>query len=129
MFQQCKICGKYFIATSRHYELCSKNCRKHNSKEAKREFDERAKTDRLEQLDESAYYWANRLHKLKTGKNANPDATAVFKAAQDAFRKEAVKRKANVKRGESTQKDFSDWLIQQQIEADRLMDELIQKKI
>jgi hypothetical protein len=52
---------------------------------------------------------------------------AVFKTAQDAFRKEAVKRKNAVKLGESTLKDFTDWLIQQQIEADRLMDELTAK--
>jgi hypothetical protein len=128
VFQQCKICEKYFVATSRHYELCSKNCRKDNSKELKREFDVRARNSKLEQHDKSSYYyWDNRLRKLKTGKNAMPDKAPIFKAAQDAFRKEAVKRKAAVKRGEVDIKIFTDWLIQQQIEADRLMDELTAK--
>jgi len=92
--------------------------------EAKREFDERAKGDRLEQLDEAAYYyWYNRWRKLKKGKTANPETAAAFKAAFDDFRKEAVQRKADVKRNEATLGEFSVWLLCQQDEADRLMDD------
>ena len=47
VFQGCKVCGKDFLARSRHYELCSDDCRKVQAVEAKREFDERAKGDRL----------------------------------------------------------------------------------
>ena len=87
---------------------------------AKREYDERARGDRLEQLDTAAYdYWYNRLRKLR--KTANPEKTAAFKAAFDTFRKEAVKRKAAVKHRESELKDFSDWLVLMQNEADKLM--------
>jgi hypothetical protein len=58
VFQECKACGKYFAARSRHYELCSDGCRHVKAVEAKREFDERAKESRLEKLDETAYnYW------------------------------------------------------------------------
>jgi hypothetical protein len=122
VFQECKICGRDFLARSRHFELCSDDCRKKQAITAKREFDERAKGDRLEQLDEAAYYyWYNRLRKLRKGKAANPDKAAAFKAAFDIFRKEAVRRKASVKRGETKQSEFSDWLIRQQDEADRLM--------
>jgi hypothetical protein len=124
VFQACKVCGKDFLARSRHYELCSDECRKVQAVEAKREFDERAKGDRLEQLDEAAYYyWYNRLRKLRKGKAANPDKAAAFKAAFDEFRTEAVRRKAAVKRGEVRLTDFSDWLIQKQDEADRLVGE------
>ena len=124
VFQKCKVCGKDFLARSRHYELCSDKCRKVQAVEAKREFDERAKGDRLEQLDEAAYYyWYNRLRKLRKGKAANPDKAAAFKVAFDKFREEAKRRKAAVKCGDSALNDFAGWLIRQQDEADRLMDE------
>ena len=122
VFQVCKVCGKDFLARSRHFELCSDGCRKKQAVEAKREFDERVKGDRLEQLDEAAYYyWYNRLRKLRKGKAANPDRAAAFRVAFDEFRKEAVRRKSAVKRKEATLSDFTDWLLRQQDEADRLM--------
>ncbi len=121
VFQRCKICGNDFLTKSRHFELCSDECRKKQAVTAKREFDERMKGDRLEQLDEAAYYyWYNRLRKLR--KAAEQDAAASFKAAFDMFRKEAVKRKAAVRRGEAKPSDFSAWLAEKQDEADRLME-------
>lgn len=124
VFQECKVCGKDFLTKSRHFELCSDACRKQQAVAAKREFDERAKGDRLEQLHEAAYfYWYNRLRKLRKGKAANPDRAAAFKAAFDGFRKEAVRQKAAVKHGEMKLADFVDWLIRQQDKADRLMEE------
>ncbi len=126
-YQKCKVCGKFFLARSRHYELCSDKCRKRQAKTAKREFDERAKGDRHERLDEAAYnYWYTRYRKLRKGKAANPDKAAAFKAEFDAFRKEAVKRKAAVKRGETQLSEFAAWLAVQQNEADRLWDSLNQ---
>ena len=112
VFQTCKVCGNDFLARSRHYELCSDECRKKQAVEAKREFDERAKSDRLEQLHEAAYYyWYNRLRKLKRGKAADLDKAAAVGAAFGVFRKEAVKRKGQVRRGEMKLTDFSSWLI------------------
>lgn len=123
VFQRCKVCGSDFLARSRHYELCSDSCRKKQAVEAKREFDERAKGDRLEQLYESAYYyWYNRLRKLKRGKTAaDIEKAAAVGAAFKAFRAEAVKHKGEVKRGEVTLSDYSSWLVEQQNEVDRLM--------
>lgn len=123
VFQRCKVCGNDFLARSRHYELCSDECRKVQAAEAKREFDERAKGDRLEQLDEAAYYyWYNRLRKLKRGKTADTEKAAVIGAAFKAFRKEAVRRKGMVKRAEIPITEFSAWLIEQQNEVDRLLE-------
>lgn len=100
MFQRCKVCGRDFVARSRHYELCSDGCRKKQAAEAKREFDERAKGNRLEQLYDAAYYyWYNRLRKLRREKAANPEKAAAVGEAFKAFRKEAVKRKGEVKCG------------------------------
>jgi hypothetical protein len=123
VFQQCKVCDKYFVAKSRHYELCSDECRKQNARASKWEFDERAKGDNLENIHESAYqYWYNRWRKLQKGKAANPEAAAAFKAEFNIFRKEAKERKKSVKAGKTKFADFSSWLAQQQNEADRLMD-------
>ncbi len=124
VFQECKVCGADFLARSRHYELCSDACRKVQAVEAKREFDERAKTNQLEKLHEAAYYyWYNRLRKLKRSGDADTDKIATVGAIFAVFRKEAVKRKGMVKRGEMALADFSSWLIGQQDEVDRLMGE------
>jgi len=123
VFQECKICGKHFLARSRHYELCSDACRKKQAVEAKRQYDERIKGSRLEELDEAAYYyWYNRLRKLRKGSAADPDKAAALAEAFRIFRKEAVQRKKQVKAGQISLAEFSSWLIQQQNEADRLME-------
>lgn len=128
VFQQCKVCEKYFAARSRHYELCSDECRKRKAVEAKQEFDERTKDDKLEQIHNTAYYfWYNRLRKLEKGKAANPEGAAAFNAAFEAYRKEAKKRKAAVKRREISLADFSSWVAQMQNEAERLMGEFAPK--
>ena len=123
VFQECKVCGKYFLARSNHFELCSDNRRKVQAVQAKREFDERAKSDDVEQSYETAYYyWYNRLRKLKRAKNLDADKIKVVSAAFEIFRNEAVKRKSMVKRREMKSKDYTDWLFKQQIEVDRLME-------
>jgi hypothetical protein len=107
---------------SRHYELCSDECRRVQAVEAKREFDERAKGDRLEEADESAYnYWHNRWRKLKSGKHADPTRAAIIKAELDNFRKEAKIRKGAVKRGEMKMSDFTSWLAEMNDVVDKLM--------
>jgi len=125
VFQQCKICDAHFLSRSRHYELCSDECRKKKAATAKKEFDERTKDDKLEKLHETTYqFWYNRLRKLRKGKTANPEKAAAFKIKFDAFRKEAVKRKTAVKNRKISLADFSAWLVQQQDYADKLMDEI-----
>jgi len=122
--QACRVCGTYFLARSRHYKLCSDECRKVQAVEAKREFDEKAKDNNLEHSHETAYYyWYNRLRKLKRTKNPDADKIVLISEAFEVFRKEAVKRKGKVKRGKITQKEYSDWLFKQQNEVDCLMDE------
>ena len=124
VYSGCKVCGNYFLARSKHYELCSDECRKVQAVEAKREFDERTKGDKLEQYHETSYYyWYNRLRKLKRAKNPDADKISAVSEAFKIFRKEAVKRKNMVKRGEMELSDFSSWLFRQQNEVDKLMDE------
>jgi len=126
VFQQCKICDAHFLARSRHYELCSDECRKKKAATAKKEFVERTKDDKLEKLHENAYqYWYNRLRMLQKGKRANVENAAAFNIKFADFRKEAKKRKSMVKRREMEFTDFENWIFQQYSEADRLMDSFI----
>lgn len=121
VFQECKVCGKHFLARSKHYELCGDECRKVQAVQAKREFDERAKGDLLEQTHEAAYYyWYNRLRKLKRAEAA-PEKVAAVSDAFEAFRKEAVRQKSEVKNGTLKLGAFTSWLSQQQDVIDGLM--------
>ncbi|MDR2933392.1 MAG: hypothetical protein LBV27_09845 [Oscillospiraceae bacterium] len=123
IFQGCKVCGKSFLAKSKHYKLCSDECRKVQAVEAKRLFDENAKGERIEQLHESAYYyWYNRLRKLKRTKTADPERLAAVEEAFKAFRAEAVQMKNEVKRGDRSLTDFTAFLAETQDEVDSLME-------
>ena len=62
---------------------------------------------------------------MKSGKTANGDAVTVFKTAFNNFRNKAAERKKTVRQeNQADEKEFSDWLFKQQMEADRLMDEI-----
>ena len=123
VYQKCKICGKFFLARSRHYELCSNECRRIQAIQAKQEFNERAKENDYEQKHDNAYqYWYNRLRRLKREKNPDIDKIKTVSEAFRIFKKEAVKHKNMVKLGKMKPKEFSDWLFSQQIEVDKLMD-------
>ena len=122
VYQKCIICDKYFLARNRHYALCSDKCRKVQAVQAKREFDERAKGDKLEQYYDTAYqYWYNRLRKLKRAKNPDVEKIAAVSEAFEMFRKEAVKRKSMVKREQMEIAEFTSWLAKQQNVIDSLM--------
>lgn len=124
IFQECKVCGKHFLARSRHYELCSDECRRKQAVEAKREFDERAKGDQLEKIHEAVYYyWYNRLRKLKRDKAADPERLAALESAFAVYKKEAVRQKKLVKRSEMKLADYSTWLTEQRDDVDKLMDD------
>jgi hypothetical protein len=122
VFQKCKVCGKNFVARSRHFELCSGNCRKSQAVEAKRDFDKRAKGDKLEQAHELAYfYWYNRQRKLKRAKNPNPEKMAAVADAFKIFRKELLERKNMVRDKKMEYADFTSWINVQHDIIDKLI--------
>ena len=126
VYQTCKVCGNVFTARSRHYELCSKSCKKVMAVSAKREHDERIQGNEAEEAYIADYnYWFNRLRRLRKGNNT--EAIASFEAAFKAHRKEALRRKATVKNDKELLKDFNNWLYSQQIEVNRLIEILITK--
>ena len=124
VFQQCKICDAHFLARSRHYELCSDECRKKKDTTSKKEYDERTKDDMPTKLYDTAYYyWYNREKKLKKGKHADPEKAAMFSAEFKKFRKEGITRKTAVRNRKMPLADFASWLAEMQNLADKLMGE------
>jgi len=122
VIQQCKVCNKMFLARSLHYELCSDECRKKKYKEAKTEYEERTKDDTSEKCHKAAYYyWYNRQRKLREDKTTTPDKQAAYDNAFSKYRKEARKRKAEVKRDKSKLPGFTAWIEQQKNIADNFM--------
>jgi hypothetical protein len=122
LFRECKVCGNYFLAKNRHFEICSDACRRAQAADAKRRFDESARGDRLEQLHEAAYYyWYNRLRKLKRAKQPDTEKLAEVTAAFEAFRAEAVRQKKEIRSGRLKLSEFASWLAQQQNAADSMM--------
>jgi hypothetical protein len=121
IFQTCKVCAANFLTTSKHFEICSDECRKAQAVEARRQFDERNKGDKAEAIYENHYqYWYNRLRKLKRN-NAPQEEIVIFTKAFDKFRNGAVKRKAEVKNGKIKLSEFTTWLAAQQDIVDGLV--------
>ncbi|MBT9643530.1 hypothetical protein GPK72_13190, partial [Roseburia hominis] len=93
-FRRCKVCGKYFLAKSQRYELCSDKCRKAQALQNKREFDERSRENNYDLL------YKNECQNWR-------------QASFSDFKKEALQRKKAVKTGTASPKEFTDWLYQQ----------------
>ena len=113
-FRRCKVCGKYFLAKSQRYELCSDNCRKAQALQNKREFDERARENNYDLLYKNeCQNWRNKINKAKRTAGFPADQLEEMLTAFEAFKKEALKRKKAVKEKTASPKEFTDWLYQQ----------------
>ncbi|MCD7866400.1 MAG: hypothetical protein LUG54_10450 [Clostridiales bacterium] len=113
-FRQCRMCRKYFLARSQRYDLCSDKCRKAQALQNKREFDERARKNSYDlAYKNETQNWRNKINKAKRTPDFPPDRLEEMQAAFDAFKKEALKRKTEVKKGTAAPKEFTDWLFRQ----------------
>ena len=113
-FRKCKICGKVFLAKSQRYELCSDKCRKKQSLQNKREFDERARENNYDLLYKNeCQNWRNKINKSQKTANFPIERLEEMKNAFDLFKKEALQRKKAVKAGATSPTEFTDWLYQQ----------------
>ena len=113
-FRQCKVCGKYFLAKSQRYELCSDKCRKAQALQNKREFDERARENNYDLLYKNeCQNWRNKINKSKKTADFPIERLEEMKTAFDLFKKEALRRKKAVKAGTTKPTEFTDWLYQQ----------------
>lgn len=113
-FRQCKVCGRYFFAKSQRYELCSERCKKEQSRQNKRDFDERARENNYDHLYKNeCQNWQNKINKAKNIIGFPATRLEEMQAAFAAFKKEALQRKKAVKMKEASPKEFTDWLYQQ----------------
>lgn len=110
-FRQYKIYGKYFLAKSQRYELCSDKCRKAHALQNKREFDERARENNYDLLYKNeCQNWRNKINRAKNTTGFPADRLEKIQTAFTDFKKEASQRKKAVKAGTASPKEFTDWL-------------------
>lgn len=113
-FRQCKVCGKYFLAKSQRYELCSDKCRKKQALQNKREFDERAReNDYDHQYKNECQGWRNVINKAKKTPDFPAGQLEEMQDAFESFKKEALRRKTLVKTRKSSPEEFRDWIVKQ----------------
>ena len=113
-FRRCKVCGKYFLAKSQRYELCSDKCRKAQALQNKREFDERSRENNYDLLYKNeCQNWRNKINRVKNTAGFPADRLEKIQASFSDFKKEALQRKKAVKTGTASPKEFTDWLYQQ----------------
>jgi len=99
-FRRCKVCGKYFLAKSQRYELCSDKCRKAQALQNKREFDERSRENNYDLLYKNeCQNWRNKINRVKNTAGFPADRLEKIQAAFADFKKEALQRKKDVKTG------------------------------
>ena len=114
MYMRCKVCGKYFLAESLKYELCSEKCRKEQGKIKKREFDARAVENSYDRTYKNeCQRWRNIIHRAEKSEDTSPETLSKMKSAFEDFKAEALKRKTAVKKGQSSSKEFEDWILVQ----------------
>ena len=93
-------CGKYFLAKSPRYELCSNKCRKAQALQNKREFDKRARENNYDLLYKNeCQNWRNKINRVKNTAGFPADRLEKIQAAFTDFKKEAFQRKKAVKTG------------------------------
>jgi len=122
-FQRCKLCGKLFLAqTANIPTYCGEGCKREGKRLSKQRFDEKAKLADYELAHKNAYmYWYNKVRKLRI-EMPGSEKLAKVEAAFEAFKKENVKRKNEVKSGKVQKKEYTDWLFRQQAIINDLMD-------
>ena len=113
-FRRCKVCSRFSLAKSHRYELCSEKCRKSQALQNKREFDERTRENNYDLLYKNeCQNWRNKINKAKKTDGFPEERLEEMKITFELFKKEALQRKKESRTGESSAKEFADWLYQQ----------------
>lgn len=121
-FQRCKLCNNLFLAkTANIPTYCGEDCKREAVRLNKQRFDEKAKTLDYERQHKNSYmYWYNKVKKLQKEASGS-DKLAKVEMAFEAFKAGNAERKTAVKDGNLTEKEYIDWLYQQQAVIDALM--------
>ncbi len=94
---QCKVCGKYFLAKSQRYELCSDKYRKAQALQNKWEFDERARENNYGLFYKNeCQNWRNKINKAKKTTGFPVNQLKKIQVTFADFKKEALQRKKAV---------------------------------
>lgn len=111
---RCSVCNSVFIADSRHYSLCSEDCRRTQNRLNKQRFDEKGKENGYDQA------YKNTCQRMRNGlkRIEMPDMRQEAEAWFKAFRKEATGRKKHITDHEAT-KAFMNWMFEKEREFDR----------
>ena len=121
-FQRCKLCNRLFLAkTANIPTYCGEDCKREAVRLNKQRFDEKAKTVDYERQHKNSYmYWYNKVKKLQK-EAPGSDKLAKVEAAFETFKAENMEHKTAVKDGAMPEKEYTDWLYQQQAVIDGLM--------
>lgn len=119
---QCRICGKYFMATSLHYELCSASCRAAAREETKVRRASNKTSQNVERLCRNEYqYWYNRLRKAKASIAWTEEQLERLEAAMGRFQTDKVKKRQEYKNGVINIKELTAWFLEQRTVVDEIM--------
>ncbi len=92
----------------------AKKCRKAQSLQNKRDYDERARENNYDLLYKNeCQNWRNKINKAKKTDGFPEERLKEMKNAFETFKKGALLRKKLVRAGECSAKEFMDWLYQQ----------------
>lgn len=119
-FRVCEVCGKYFVAESGHYCLCSAACEKIQNRLNKRAFDERNKDNKPEQVYQQKRDRIRKLlNELESRENTSEGQVENAEKQYKVFRDEA-KRKKKTLGDKETQFAFINWLYDQERKFEEL---------
>ena len=122
---KCCNCGRIFLAPSKHYSLCSEDCRKEKGRQNKREFDARARENKYDMdYKNASQRMRYQMKKLRKKGNVPEDKLAQIKTCFKLFRAEAVKRKKQIE-NDGDYKAFVDWLFEQEREFEKRREEIV----
>ena len=94
--------------------VMQRKCRKKQSLQNKRDFDERARENNYDLLYKNeCQNWRNKINKAKKTDGFPDERLEEMKNTFEAFKKEALQRKKLIRTGESSPKEFTDWIYQQ----------------
>lgn len=117
---QCRVCGRYFVADSMHYELCSASCRAVAREESGKRRASNKTSRHVESLCRNEYqYWYNRLRKARA--SWTESQLEVLEAAMGRFQTEKVKKRREYKKGEISIEELADWFMKQREIVDEIM--------
>lgn len=125
--QTCKLCGKLFRANTANIPtLCSNECKRDQARINKHKFDERAKETPYERQYKNEYmYWYNKVKKLQLDEKFDRERLKEIEKTFSNFCNEALKKKAQVKKGKADENEFCAWILKQRDIIDGIMTKFI----